>query len=303
MPPLPCWKGRSCSIEGPALKLLLTGPTGQVGWELQRRLAPLGQVVALDREALDLTHPETVAAVVRSNRPDLIVNAAAYTAVDRSEREPRACFAVNAESVALLAQEAAGLGALLVHYSTDYVFDGAKRRPYIESDPTGPINTYGRSKLAGEQEIARSGCRHLILRTSWVYAMRGRNFVLTMLKLARERPQLRVVNDQVGAPTWARDLADATLAALHRPEPLEGLYHVAAAGSTTWFEFTGRLLRLAGLDTPVAPIASSEYPTPAARPAYSVLDSGRFEQATGVRIGPWDERLAACLTDSETGRG
>lgn len=285
------------------MKILLTGRTGQVGWELQRCLAGLGEVVAPDRATLDLGRPASVADAVRAHRPALIVNAAAYTAVDRAEQESQACFAVNAESVGALAHEAAQLGALLVHYSTDYVFDGAKGSPYVEADPTAPISTYGRSKLAGEQEIARSGCRHLILRASWVYAMRGRNFVLTMLKLARQRPQLRVVNDQVGAPTWARDIAAATLVALNRPDPLEGLYHVAAGGSTTWFHFARRLLDLAGLDTPVVPIATSEYPTDATRPAYSVLDSGRLEHATGFRIAPWDERLEACLTDSGSVRG
>jgi dTDP-4-dehydrorhamnose reductase len=285
------------------LKVLLTGHTGQVGWELQRCLASWVEVVAPGRSALDLGRPETVAGVVRSIGPDLIVNAAAYTAVDQAERESRACFTVNAESVGVLAQEAARLGALLVHYSTDYVFDGAKRSPYIEADSTGPINTYGRSKLAGEKQITGSGCRHLILRTGWVYAMRGRNFVLTMLSLARERPQLRVVNDQVGAPTWARDIASATLAALKRPRPLEGLYHVAADGWTTWFDFANRLLELAGVQTPVVPVATSDYPTAAARPAYSVLDSGRFESSTGFRIGPWNERLAACLTNLEVAGG
>jgi dTDP-4-dehydrorhamnose reductase len=212
------------------LKILLSGRTGQVGWELERRLAGLGQVVAPDRATLDLARPDSVADVVRSVVPELIVNAAAYTAVDRAESEASACFRANAESVGVLAQEAARLGALLVHYSTDYVFDGAKRLPYLETDPTAPINTYGRSKLAGEQEIARSGCRHLILRSSWVYAMRGHNFLLTMLRLARERPQLRVVSDQLGTPTWAGDIAAATVAALTRPQPVEGLFHTTASG-------------------------------------------------------------------------
>jgi dTDP-4-dehydrorhamnose reductase len=280
------------------LKILLTGRTGQVGWELQRHLGPLGQIVAPERAALDLGRPDTVAAVVRSVRPDVIVNAAAYTGVDRAESEASACFAANAESVAVLAHEAARGGTLLVHYSTDYVFDGTKRSPYVETDPTAPINTYGRSKLAGELEIVRSGCRHLIIRTSWVYAMRGHNFLLTMLRLARERPELRVVNDQVGAPTWAGDIAAATMAAIDRAQSVEGLFHVAAGGATTWFEFARRILALSGLATPVIPIPTSEYPTPAARPPYSVLDSSRFETATGVRIGLWDERLRACLTVS-----
>ena len=282
------------------MKILLTGRTGQVGWELHRCLAPLGEVLAPERAALDLARPDTVAAMVRSLRPDVIVNAAAYTAVDRAEGDPEACFTVNAGSVAVLAQEAARLGALLVHYSTDYVFDGAKRSPYVESDPTAPINTYGRSKLEGEQHIARSGCRSLILRTSWVYAMRGSNFVLTMLRLARERPQLRVVNDQVGAPTWARDIAQATRVALSRPAPLEGLFHVSSGGATTWFEFARRIFALSGLATPVVPIPTSEYPTPAARPAYSVLDSNCFAAATGLRIGAWGERLQACMSESDS---
>jgi dTDP-4-dehydrorhamnose reductase len=280
------------------LKILLTGCTGQVGWELQRRLEALGQVIAPERAALDLGRPDTVAAVVRSAQPDLIVNAAAYTAVDRAETETATCFVANAESVAVLAHEAARRRALLVHYSTDYVFDGSKRSPYVETDPTAPINTYGRSKLEGEQQIARSGCRHLIIRTSWVYAMRGHNFVLTMLRLARERPELRVVDDQVGAPTWAGDIAAATMAAIDRPQPVEGLFHVTAGGATTWFEFARRILALSHLGTPVIPIPTSAYPTPAARPAYSVLDNGRFEMATDFRIGPWDERLKACLAGS-----
>lgn len=301
MPPLPRSRARNCSIESRtedrALKILLTGATGQVGWELQRCLAPLGEVVAPGREALDLTRPDTLAAAVRAIGPDVIANAAAYTAVDRAESEAEACFAVNAASVAVLAQEAARLGALLVHYSTDYVFDGTKRSPYTETDAPAPVGVYACSKLLGEREIERSGCRRLLLRTSWVYAMRGRNFVLTMLKLARERPQLRVVDDQVGAPTWARDIAQATRVALQRSQPLEGLFHVSAGGSTTWFGFAVRILQLAGVRTPVLPIPTSEYPTPAARPAYSVLDSGRFEAATGFRIGAWDDRLVRCLAE------
>jgi len=277
------------------LKILLTGRSGQVGWELERCLKPLGEISAPDRASLDLGRPEAVSAAVRSCRPDLIVNAAAYTAVDQAEREPSSALTVNGESVGVLAYEAARIGALLVHFSTDYVFDGTKRGPYVESDCPAPVNAYGRSKLAGEREITGSGCRHLILRTSWVYAMRGSNFVVTMLKLARERPQLRVVNDQIGAPTWARDVASATLAALRGPKPVEGLFHVASGGTTSWYEFARRVLAVCGLQTPVVPISTSEYPTAAARPAHSVLDSSRFEAATGFRIGPWDERLEECL--------
>jgi dTDP-4-dehydrorhamnose reductase len=278
------------------LRILLTGRSGQVGWELERCLQPLGEVIAPDRVSLDLSRPETVAAAVRARQPDLIVNAAAYTAVDQAEREVQRALAVNGESVGVLATEAARLGALLVHFSTDYVFDGTKRAPYLESDRPAPINAYGRSKLAGEQAIIASGCRHLILRTAWVYAMRGRNFVLTMLRLAKERPQLRVVNDQIGAPTWAGDIASAAATALRLVSPVEGLFHVTSSGSTTWFDFACRLLELAGSNTSVVPIPTSDYPTPAMRPAYSVLDSGRFEAVTGFRIGPWDNRLAAVFS-------
>ena len=279
------------------MKILLTGPTGQVGWELARLLPAFGELAAPDRTALDLARPGAAAQALRTARPDVVVNAAAYTAVDAAEHDEATAFAVNARSVAEMAQEARRLSALVVHYSTDYVFDGAKRTPYVEADPTGPVNAYGRSKLAGEQAIIDSGCRHLILRTGWVYAERGRNFVLTMLRLARERPQLRIVNDQVGGPTWARDVAQATLTALNRAEPLEGLFHVTAAGSTTWFDFARRIVELAGLSTPLVPIPTSEYPTAAARPRYSVLDSSLFARAAGFRIGPWDERLQRCVAE------
>jgi dTDP-4-dehydrorhamnose reductase len=277
------------------VRILLTGRSGQVGWELQRVLSGLGEVVAPDRAGLDMARPDTVAAVVREFGPDVIVNAAAYTAVDQAERDPQACFEVNAVSVGEMAAAAGRLGSLLVHYSTDYVFDGSKRTPYTEADLPAPISVYGRSKLAGEQAIIGSGCRHLILRTSWVYAARGRNFVLTMLRLAGEREQLRVVDDQLGAPTWARDIASATLAALSASAPLQGLFHVSAAGVASWYQVACRVLALAGLKTAVVPIPTSEYPTPAARPAYSVLDSSRFEHASGFRIGRWDERLRECL--------
>jgi len=288
-------RGCGSAKRMPGLKILLTGRTGQIGWELQRSLAPLGELIAPERAALDLARPNGIGPVVRAIRPSLIVNAAGYTAVDRAEAESETCFAVNAASVGELARQAAKLGAMLIHYSTDYVFDGTKRSPYVETDAVAPTNAYGRSKLQGESEIIGSGCRYLILRTSWVYAERGSNFVRTMLRLAVERPQLRVVNDQVGAPTWARDVATATTAAIERAEAVEGLYHVASSGATSWYEFARSILARAGLNTPVSPIPTSEYPTAAARPAYSVLDSGRFERATGFRIGPWEERLRACI--------
>jgi dTDP-4-dehydrorhamnose reductase len=277
------------------MKILLAGRTGQLGSELQRQLAGLGELVACDRSMMDLSQPAALPGVVRRHRPDLIINAAAYTAVDRAESEPELAFRVNAESVEVLAREARALGALLVHYSTDFVFDGAAQRPYRESDPTGPLSVYGASKLAGEQAIAAVGARHLILRTGWLYAARGSNFVLTMLRLARERAQLRVVDDQFGAPTWSSDLAAATVAALGLRQPPEGLFHVAAGGQASRWTVACRALQLAGLDTPVAPVGTDQFPTPARRPKYSVLDCGRFAQEAGFRIGAWDERLAACL--------
>jgi dTDP-4-dehydrorhamnose reductase len=267
------------------VKILLTGRTGQLGSELESSLAGLGELIACDRSKMDLSQPDSLAAQVRAVRPDLIVNAAAYTAVDRAESEPELARRINAEAVQALAQEARALGALLVHYSTDFVFDGSARRPYRESDPTGPLSVYGSSKLAGEDAIRAVGARHLILRTGWVYSARRSNFVLTVLRLARERPQLQVVDDQIGAPTWSRDLAAATVAALRRREPLEGLFHVSAAGQASRWTVACRVLQLAGLHTP----------------RYSVLDSGRFAQQTGFRIGDWDERLSAWMQQGGIG--
>jgi dTDP-4-dehydrorhamnose reductase len=284
------------------LKILLTGPDGQVGAELAVTLRDLGEVVALDRGALDLSQPHQVAPALDRIRPDIIVNAAAYTAVDQAERDEQTAFAVNARSVSEMARVAADLDALLLHFSTDYVFDGSKSAPYVETDRPCPINAYGRSKLAGEQAIFASGCRHLILRTSWVYAARGNNFMLTMLRLARERPELRIVFDQLGAPTWAHDLALAARSALRHPAPPQGLFHVTSSGTTNWFEFARRILQIAGLTTPVVPILTAEYPTPAARPCYSVLNSDRFAQATGFRIGPWEQRLEQCMSGMRQAR-
>jgi dTDP-4-dehydrorhamnose reductase len=275
------------------VKLLLTGAAGQVGWELAPRLAALGEVVAPERGSLDLADAGGLRACVRAARPDVIVNAAAYTAVDRAESEPGLAFAVNAAAPGVLAEEAKRLGALLVHYSTDYVFDGTKPAPYVEDDPPNPLSVYGRSKLEGERAIRASGCRRLILRTTWIYAGRGRNFLLTMLRLAAERPELRVVDDQRGAPTWARDIAVATTTLLGNPP--EGLFHLAAGGATTWCGFARAIMQRAGLATPVHAIATSEYPTPARRPANSVLDCGRLRAAAGIVMPAWEEGLAGCL--------
>jgi dTDP-4-dehydrorhamnose reductase len=276
------------------LKILLLGRNGQVGWELEQTLAPLGELTALGRAQLDLADVPRLVASVRALQPEAIVNAAAYTAVDRAETEREAAFAVNATAPRVLAEEARRSGALLVHFSTDYVFDGAKASAYVEEDPANPINVYGASKLAGERAIAASGCRHLVLRTSWVYGPRGANFMLTMLRLARERPQLRVVDDQVGAPTSSTAIARATATVLERTlrsPGLAGFYHLAAAGETTWCGFARAILARAGFETPVVPIRTEEYPTPARRPRNSRLDCSRLRQAFGVALEPWQEAL------------
>jgi dTDP-4-dehydrorhamnose reductase len=272
------------------LRILLTGANGQVGWELRRTLAPLGELEAHGRAELDLRDAGRMREAVRASNADVIVNAAAYTAVDKAESEREAAFAVNAAAPGVLAEEAKRSGALLVHYSTDYVFDGAKPAPYVEEDEPNPINVYGASKLAGERAIAASGCRYLILRTSWVYGPRGANFYLTMLRLARERPELRVVDDQVGAPTSSLAIARAT-AQLLRPGA-HGLYHLSAAGRTSWCGFARAILGRAGIATPVVAIRTEDYPAPARRPRNSRLDCSRLRADFGVVLAPWEEGLA-----------
>jgi dTDP-4-dehydrorhamnose reductase len=272
------------------LRILLTGATGQVGWELRSTLAPLGEVRAFDRYGLDLADTPQLVAAVRALQPALIVNAAAYTAVDKAESERDAAFAVNATAPRVLAEEAKRIGAFLLHYSTDYVFDGEKAAPYLEDDAPHPVSVYGASKLAGEQAIRASGCRHLILRTSWVYGPRGRNFYLTMRRLAAERPELRVVDDQVGAPTSSLAIARAT--AELAGKGAHGLYHMAAAGSTSWCGFARAILEREGSATPVTPIRTEDYPTPARRPRNSRLDCSRLRADWGVALAPWEDQLA-----------
>ena len=248
------------------MKILLTGATGQVGYELARSLQGVGEVVAVDRAVMDLSDLDQVRDVIRQVKPGLIVNPAAYTAVDKAEGEPELAHRVNAEAPGLMAREAKLLGAAMVHYSTDYVFDGADPAARVEDDPTGPLNVYGASKLAGEQAIAEAGIPHLIFRTSWVYGMRGKNFLLTMLRLARERDELRVVADQHGAPTWSRTIADTSALVLAQARAgggdwwarNSGVYHLSAQGRTTWFEFTQAIVEAAGLECRVLPIASAD---------------------------------------------
>ncbi len=272
------------------MRILLLGRDGQVGRELARSLVSVGDVQALAREHLHLAETGRIADVVRAASPEVIVNAAAYTAVDRAESEREKAFAVNATAPGVLAAEAARLGALLVHYSTDYVFDGAKAGAYVEDDAPHPLNVYGASKLAGERAIAAAACRHLILRTSWVYGPHGSNFMLTILRAARERPELRVVDDQVGAPTSSVALARATAQVLRAGA--EGLYHMSAAGKTSWCGFARAILDRAGLHTPVVAIRSEEYRAAARRPRNSLLDNSRLHAACGVALAPWEEALA-----------
>jgi dTDP-4-dehydrorhamnose reductase len=289
------------------VRILLTGANGQVGWELHRALAPLGEVIALDRSRLDLSRPDALRKTVRAIAPDAIVNAAAYTAVDRAESEPELARAINAIAPGILAEEAHRLDAVLVHYSTDYVFDGTKPEPYTESDSPNPLSVYGRTKLEGERAIGASGCRHLTLRTSWVYGTRGSNFLLTMLRLARERRQLRIVDDQIGAPTWCREIAQATAALLARPDlaapGIGGLYHLTARGATSWFGFaqaifeSPEMARIGVTPPAIEAIPTSAYPTPARRPANSRLDCARLERRAGVRPAAWDAVLPRALAE------
>ncbi len=289
--------------------ILLTGASGQVGWELRRTLATLGRVVAPDRDELDLSQPESITLAVRHIKPDLIVNPAAYTAVDKAESEQTLTYTVNAEAPSVFAREAARLGITLVHFSTDYVFDGRKKTAYIESDQTSPLGVYGASKLDGEKAVMESGAQHLILRTSWVYGMRGKNFLLTMQRLAREREELGVVNDQFGAPTWSRSIAEATAQILamwlspgtseDNRRQLSGTYHLSCAGRTSWHYFAAAIMsnmQTAGAHTArLNPITTADYPTPAKRPANSVLSNEKLQQAFGIFMPAWEDALRLCL--------
>lgn len=284
------------------MKILLLGKDGQLGWELQRSLVVLGELHACGRNEADFTDPESLRALVRSVRPDLIVNAAAYTAVDKAESDAVTARVVNAVSPSVLAEEAQAIGAWLVHYSTDYVFDGKKQGAWVETDTSTPLSVYGRTKCEGEERIRASGARHLILRTSWVFARRGGNFAKTMLRLAKERETLNVVADQYGAPTGAELLADATALALHRivllgaeAHSLSGTYHLAASGKTSWHAYAQHVLDqalacgavLKAGPAQVLPIASSALPVPAPRPANSRLDSSKFCATFGLRLPDW----------------
>lgn len=275
-------------------RVLLIGKNGQVGRELQRTLAPFGDVRGLDRNALNLAQPDDIRLIIRTFRPEIVVNAAAYTAVDQAEAEPDLAMAINAHAPSVMAEEAKKIGALLVHYSTDYVFDGAKLSPYTEDDVPDPLNAYGRSKLAGEQAIQGSGCRHLIFRTSWVYGLHGKNFLRTIQRLAREREELSIVADQIGAPTWSRMIAEATALAL-RGDPPTGLYHMTSAGHTSWHGFARAILDAQGWTGRLVPIPARDYPLPAPRPANSTLCNDKLAAVCGLALPEWQRALALCL--------
>lgn len=308
-------------------RILLTGKNGQVGRDLLAFLPRLGEAVGFDRQQLDLSRPDEIRRVIRELRPTLIVNAAAYTAVDQAEKEESLAWAINADAPALMAEEAKRIGAVLVHYSTDYVFDGTQNSPYQETDHTNPINAYGRTKLAGEQAIRDSGARHLIFRTAWVYSTQGKNFLLTILRLGTQRDELRIVKDQIGAPTWSREIASATAQVLQQVlerrkeagagRDLSATFHMTAAGETNWFEFAKAILDEAEKQAPCAapwfaaathglpllareliPISTAEYPTPARRPAYSVLSNSRLAKAFGIELPDWRTQLHRACADA-----
>src|SRR5271170_4814881 len=305
-------------------KILLTGKNGQLGDDLQHVLSRLGNVVATDRQQLDLSRPAEIRKLIREIHPTLIVNAAAYTAVDQAEKDEAAALAINSQAPAIMAEEAKKIGAALVHYSTDYVFDGSKNSPFDENDPTNPISVYGRTKLAGEQAVRDSGVDHLIFRTAWVYSTRGKNFLLTILRLATQREELRIVRDQIGAPTWSREIAGATAKALeqicNRAEGTaawserSGTYHMTAGGESNWFEFTQAILQEAAqsphfttwfqaatngkelITRRLIPITTAEYPTPARRPAYSVLSNSKLNRVFGIQMPDWRQQLSLAFS-------
>ena len=294
------------------MKILLLGANGQVGWQLRRSLALLGAVKACDRHTADLTKPKVLTALIQSYQPAMIVNAAAYTAVDQAEGDAETAQRINADAVAVLAAEAMELDALLVHYSTDYVFDGRQTTPYCETDTPIPTSVYGQTKLAGEKAIRDSGCRHLIFRTCWVYAARGNNFARTMLRLARNHDQLTVVSDQHGTPTSAGLIADVTALCLYRiiiegqnSTPFLGTYHLTASGQTTWHAFAQTVIaealkhqvELRATPEGVQAITTRDYPTPATRPAHSLLDTNKLSETFGLCLPPWQDHVQRLIPE------
>ena len=288
-------------------RILVPGRTGQVGWELQSALAALGTVIALDRRQMDLTNADSIRRAIRDAKPEIIVNAAGYTLVDKAEAEPELAMQVNGVASGVIAEEAKRLGALLIHYSTDYVYDGELDRPCVEDDMPNPVNTYGKTKLAGERAITAVGGQYLILRTSWVYSARGTNFVLTILRLARERPELAVVEDQTGSPSWARALAQATAELLRRQALIpgnSGIYHLAATGHTSRYNFARSIIlnarELSGEHDGwawVKPITSGQYPLPAKRPVHPVTAKEKIKRVFGFEMPHWETQLRSFLAE------
>jgi len=290
------------------MRILILGAQGQLGIDLQKAFQGSGELIALGRDRCDLANPDTIRTAIGEVQPELILNAAAYTAVDRAESEPELAARVNAVAPGVLAQEARKRGAMLVHYSTDYVFDGTKKRPWVEDDPVNPLNTYGRTKLAGEHEIAEAGGRYLIFRTSWVYSPHGTNFLKTMLRLGKDRDQLRVVNDQIGAPTTAAALARATRTVIDEgvDDAYSGIYHMTCGGETSWCGFAQEIFRRApapeGKKWPeVVGIPDTEYPRPAKRPKNSVMSNARLHARFGVALPHWQDALAETLAEMYPG--
>jgi dTDP-4-dehydrorhamnose reductase len=297
-------------------RILLTGVTGQVGHELSKTLKSVGDVVAPERATLDLATPDSIRETIRAIRPRWIVNPGAYTAVDRAESEPDAAHAINAEAVKIIGEEARALGAGVIHFSTDYVFDGSGNKPYVETDAVGPVSVYGASKLAGEKALAESGAGHLIFRTSWVYGAKGKNFLLTILKLARERETLKIVADQHGAPTWSRDLARMTAQVIEQCETAaqgkelkgvlsdaSGIYHAAGSGETTWFGFAAEAIQVQRESTPgvrlatIEAIQTDQYPTPAKRPSNSRMNCSKLAEQFGWTMMDWRDSLREVLSE------
>jgi dTDP-4-dehydrorhamnose reductase len=295
-------------------KILLIGKNGQVGWELQRTLAGLGNMVVMDRQQMDLADPDSIRKIVRDIRPGLIVNAAAYTDVDKAESEPDLATSINAIAPGILAEEVKRLNAAVIHYSTDYVFDGSQKRPYTEDDAPNPLNVYGKTKLAGESAIQAVGVPHLILRTSWVYGARGGNFLLKVLKLAREKGELRIIDDQFGAPTWCRTIAEITSQMLaqyyflnHRPSAsisdISGIYHVVSGGLTSWHGFAKKILEYVSKHTSQAvpklmPISTHDYLSPAKRPHNSSMSHDKLKDKFGLVAPSWEQSLMLCLEEA-----
>ena len=283
-------------------KILIFGRVGQVGWELRHKLACLGPITSVDFPEIDFSKPDTIRDAVRAAEPTVIVNAAAYTAVDKAEATPEPAWAINATGPGVIAEEARRLGALMIHYSTDYVYDGSKQGSWVETDTPNPLNVYGKTKLAGDEAIAAVGGDYLILRTSWVYGARGGNFLLTMLRLAKERPELRIVDDQAGSPTTSECIAQATaqiLAQVTAPgrslDGRSGVYHLTSSGQTTWFGFAKQFLSKQPVCPTLTPIPSSEYPVPAKRPVNSVLSCQRLAETFGVHMPSWEQSLDLVL--------